>query len=425
MLSVAERNVVERALSDYGGILRLEPCWVARDLVPPGRRLGLPENSYDVGARGFICERWLASTTKADNAVGPADEGLSYVVSDGKSRLTLRDVVDASPGQIMGEAYASTHLGLGRLAKIFDYADRVPYHLHPRARHAALVGRNSKDEAYYFPEGFDLGRHPETFFGVHPWIAEQRAYDTLLPYLVDWDSDLILRHARAEVQVPTDGFHVPSGILHAPGTAVTIELQEDSDVFAMLQALSAGRVISKELLFKDVRPEDRESKGERFILELIDWELNGDPYFYENRHLGPRIIEASRQDAGEESWIFYNTTKFSGKKLVVRPGCTYDVRDEGVYSLLALHGTGRIGGHRVTGGDPELDELLVTHAQAIRGVDVENDDPARDLILIKFFGPDINAAVPRIGDHSGRRSIEEGPENASQARSMATFDGNR
>ena len=31
-----------------------------------------------------------------------------------------------------------------------------------------LVGRHSKDEAYYFPPGVDMGPHPETFLGVHP-----------------------------------------------------------------------------------------------------------------------------------------------------------------------------------------------------------------------------------------------------------------
>ena len=90
----------------------------------------------------------------------------------------------------------------------------------------------------------------------------------LLPYLVDWDSDLILRHARAELQVPGEGFHVPSGVLHAPGTALTLELQEDSDVLAMFQALNAGRIISKDLLFKDVRPAGPASEGERFPLRL-------------------------------------------------------------------------------------------------------------------------------------------------------------
>lgn len=42
----------------------------------------------------------------------------------------------------------------------------------------------------------------------------------------------------------------------------------------MLQALSAGKIISKELLFKDVRKIDREKFGEKVILNQIDWEEN-------------------------------------------------------------------------------------------------------------------------------------------------------
>ena len=49
------RAVLDRMLLDAGGVLRLEPTWVARDFLPPGRRLGLPEEAYDVGERGFIC----------------------------------------------------------------------------------------------------------------------------------------------------------------------------------------------------------------------------------------------------------------------------------------------------------------------------------------------------------------------------------
>jgi hypothetical protein len=283
----AMRDLVTRALSDGDGILRLEPAWVARDFLPAGRRLGLRDDEVDVGRRGEICERWLGSTTSADNRVGPPDEGLSYVALDGGERVTLKEVVEADPVAIMGEAYAATHTGLGRLAKVFDYRGRLPLHLHQRQEHAALVGRRSKDEAYYFPPGVDMGPHPETFLGLHPSVAEEQNHELLLPYLEDWDSDLILRHSVAYMQVPEEGFHVPSGVLHGPGTALTIELQEDSDVFAMLQALNDGTLISKELLWKDVRAEDRERDGERFILELIDWAENGDPNFYDNHHLAP------------------------------------------------------------------------------------------------------------------------------------------
>jgi hypothetical protein len=397
---VRVQTILEKALSDCNGILRLAPCWVARDLIPPGRRLGLPEDAYDRGERGFVCERWLGSTTHTENRVGPDDEGLSYLVLDGSPRLTLKHAVEAAPSLIMGNAYAASHSGLGRLAKIFDYGDRLPYHLHLRASHAALVGRNPKDEAYYYPEGFDLGPHPEIFLGVHPWIVEEGAFEVLLPYLIEWTSNQIVSHSRAELQVPTEGFEVPSGVLHAPGTAVTIELQEDSDVSVMLQALNGGRIIPKDRMFKYVRAEDRQRYGERFILELIDWKANGDPYFYENHHLSPRLIKESYQSGGEEHWVYYNTTKFSGKKLVVRAASSYRSIDRGAFNLLVLQGTGLIGKLRVVGGDPTMDELLVSHSAAVAGVDIVNDDPRRDMVVIKFFGPDVNSDVPMIAQRN-------------------------
>lgn len=391
----AMQDLLEGVLAEGNGILRLEPAWVGRDFLPAGRRLGLPEDAYDLGERGFMAERWLASTTRADNVIGPDDEGLSYLALDGSQRVTLKEAVEADPKAILGEEYAATHVGLGRLAKIFDYGARLPLHLHQRQEHAALVGRHSKDEAYYFPPDVDMGPHPESFFGVHPSIVEKGQYDVLLPYLVDWDSDLILKHTRGYVLVPEEGFHIPSGVLHAPGSALTIELQEDSDVLAMLQALNAGRIISKELLWKDVRPEDREEQGERFILELIDWDANGDPYFYENHHLSPQLIESSRQAGGEESWIYYNTTKFSGKKLVVKPGTSYTAKDNGTYNILVWRGRGTYGGVPVAAGNPQMDELLVTHERATGGVKVQNTGPD-EMLVIKFFGPDINPDVPMI-----------------------------
>jgi hypothetical protein len=388
-------EVVDRALADGNGILRLRPAWVAREWLPPGRRLGLPEEAYDVGERGAICERWLASTTRADNRVGPDDEGLSRLALDGGPDLTLAAAVRAAGAAIMGADYAATHDGLGRLAKIFDFAARIPYHIHPPQQQAALVGRTSKEEAYYFPSGVDMGPHPETFFGLHRWIAEGRRGDVLLPHLERWDSDLILQHAFAELQVPEHGFHLPAGVLHAPGTALTIELQEDSDTLAMFQALNAGAIISKELLFKDVSPEDRARLGERALLRWIDWDLNGDPCFYENRHLVPLPVDGPPQDGGEEHWIFHNSDRFSGKRLTVRPGGTYTSRERGVYSLLVWQGRGRYGGVDVAAGDFDRDELLVAHDRAVQPVAIENTG-AEDLVVIKFFGPDVNPDAPRI-----------------------------
>jgi hypothetical protein len=390
------REIVERALEKGNGILNLKPAWVARDFLPPGRRLGLPEKDYDVGERGFICERWLASVTKADNAISPEDEGLSYLANiDSKQEVTLKSAVDIAGDLIMGKEYSKTHKGLGRLAKIYDFGARIPYHIHQMEKDAKLVGRNPKDEAYYFPEDVDTGPHPETFFGVHPYIVEQKKYDILLPYLVEWKDDMILQHSRAYLNVPGEGFFLPSGVLHAPGTALTIELQEDSDVFAMLQALNAGKIISKELLFKDVRKEDREKLGERVILNQLDWPANGDPFFYENHHLPNIFIEETRQDGGVEHWIYYNTTKFSGKRLVVKPGQSFTGKENGVYNILVWRGKGTYDGHKIEAGNFQCDELLISHDRAIKPLTVKNEGKT-DLLIIKFFGPDINTDIPKI-----------------------------
>lgn len=390
------RTIVETEIGRNNGLLRLEPAWVARDFLPPGKRLGLPEKEYHLGPRGGICERWLGSTTRADNKIAVPDEGLSFLALPAKDRITLKEAVEIAGEAIMGREYSASHNGLGRLAKLFDYQYRLPFHIHHRKQHANLVGRNPKEEAYYFPEGVDMGDEPESYFGVHPSITEEKRYDILLPYLIDWNNDLILRHSRAYRLVAADGFHVPAGTLHAPGSALTIELQEDSDVFAMLQALTGRRIISKDLLFKDVRPEDRKKYGERFILELVDWDLNGDHYFFENRHTPPIPIVDPAQPGGREFWIFYNTVRFSGKKVVVHSHGRFISVDRGVYNLLVWRGKGKVGGLDVEAGNPALDELLVCHDGATRQVVIENTG-STDMIVYKFFGPDINPDVPMLG----------------------------
>ncbi len=386
------RVAVEKAIEQGNGIVRLRPCWVARTFLQPGKRLGLTEEQYRVGKRGQICERWLGSETEADNEVKFENEGLSYLDIDGEDIL-VRDATAAAGDLIMGSEYAASHSGLGRLAKIFDYQSRIFYHFHQTQQEAAKVGATSKEEAYFFPEGVPMGPHPETFFGVHPYIVEQgKQYEILLPYLEKWDSDQILMHARAYLNVPGEGFHLPSGVLHAPGTALTIELQEPSDVMGVLQARVEGLTISKELLFKDVPKEAREKHGERAVLDQLVWDLNGDPYFYENRHTPPIRIEAASGAAADEYWIYYNTTRFSGKRLVIKPGQKVVSRDLGVYNILVWQGSGKADDFPIEGQNFGIDELLVTHERAVAGVAYENTG-TEDLEILKFFGPDINDDV--------------------------------
>jgi hypothetical protein len=282
---------------------------------------------------------------------------------------------------------------LGRLAKIFDYGSRIFFHYHQTSRDAEKLGRNSKEEAYYFPEDVDLGPHPETFFGVHPYIVEQgKQIDLLLPYLQKWDSDRILMHSRAYANIPGEGFHLPAGLLHAPGTALTIELQEPSDVMGVLQARVEGLTVPKDLLSKDIPMDDFKARGERAALDQLLWKENGDPYFYEHHHTPPIEIGTSTHDGVLEQWIYYNTTRFSGKRLVLKPGRQFLSKELGVYNIFVWRGKGRVAELDVAGQTFNQDELLITHDAATSGVLYENTGTA-DLELFKFFGPDVNNDV--------------------------------
>src|SRR5438132_4786912 len=98
------RSLVEGALAESGGLLRLAPCWVPRSFLQPGKRLKLhPDDLYAFGLnRGGIDERWFASTTPAANENRTPDEGLSYVVA-GKEKFTLQDAVNEVGAELIGE----------------------------------------------------------------------------------------------------------------------------------------------------------------------------------------------------------------------------------------------------------------------------------------------------------------------------------
>src|ERR1700739_28923 len=100
-----DRAAVRKAVDAGAGVLRLEPSWVPRSFMIPGRRLKLhPDDLYAFGGhRGGINERWFSSTTKASN--GPAttpDEGLSYVHPSAGAKFLLRDAVEVAGDLVLG-----------------------------------------------------------------------------------------------------------------------------------------------------------------------------------------------------------------------------------------------------------------------------------------------------------------------------------
>ena len=384
------------------GLLKLRPAWVAHDFLTPGRRLGLREADYDAGERGFYMERWFCSETHAVNQIDIPDEGMSYLeIPD--ERILVRDAVALCGEEIMGAAYARSHQSLGRLIKIYDFGTRLFMHFHQRAADLAGTGKSPKDEAYHFLDA-PLGNHPETFFGVRRSLVERnKQYDYFLPFLQRWEGDEtdILKYSTAFQNVPGEGFFLDSGILHAPGTALTLEIQEPSDVGAILQPMVNGHKIPKSMLLKDVRQADIDAHGEMAALMQVDWDASSDPDFFEKRHLYPKQVEETRQGEMFEEWIYYGTTKFSGKRLILPPGKSFRSVEPGVHNIFVWKGEADVDGVSLRAGAFGLtfceDELLVICDRAQKGYTVKNTGH-NDLVLYKIFGPDIqNGRTPDIG----------------------------
>lgn len=396
------KTIVANYIQETQGIIRLRPAWVAHDFLKPGKRLGLKEEEYDAGERGYIMERWFCSETHADNRIDIPDEGYSYLDIP-EENITVIDALKVCREEILGEAYAGNHDCLGRLIKIYDFGTRLFFHIHPKAEDMKKIGKNSKDEAYHFLDA-PLGNHPESFFGVHKYIVDQNLQkEIFLPLLKEWKAgeEEVLKHSRAFLNVPGEGFFLDSGILHAPGTALTMEIQESSDVCTVYQPVVEGCPISKNMLYKDVASEDIEELGEEAALDLIDWEASSDPYFYEKRHIFPKIVEETRQGGIYEEWIYYGTSKFSGKRLILKPEEEFFSRENGVHNIFVWKGQGLVGQNEVRSGEFDLhscmDELLITCQRATQGYIIKNTGE-EELVLYKYFGPDINVEnLPEMG----------------------------
>jgi len=147
------------------------------------------------------------------------------------------------------------------------------------------------------------------------------------------------------------------------------------------------------LLSKDIPEDIWKREGERSALSLVDWELNGDPFFYENRRLVPIQINSQLASSFSESWIIYNSRKFSAKRLVVAPKGSATSRDEGAYTLLVWRGTGEIDGHPLRAGEPGKDEYLVSLAKATSNMEIRNSG-IEDLVVFKLFGAGVNRDLP-------------------------------
>jgi hypothetical protein len=390
------QSQVRDAIGDGAGILRLEPTWVPRSFMIPGRRLKLhPDDLYAFGGhRGGINERWFSSTTKASNGPHTGEfEGLSFVRHANGSRFLLKEAVEVAGDHLLGSAMAREG-GWNLLCKFFDNMGPIPHHMHQSDEVAKLVGQKGKPEAYYFPPQYNQldNNFPYTFMGLEPGTTK----DDIHKCLENWNKgdNGILHHSRAYRLIPGEGWQISPGILHAPGSLVTYEPQVASDVFAMFQSLVEGRIVDWSLMTKDVLPEYHHDLD--YLISMLDWEASINERFAETNKTKPKPVRAVKEmeDAGyRENWITYGTGYYSAKELTVFPGRAVTIKDAEAYGIIVTQGGGKFGTHdlltpsMIRFGDITQDEFFVTAGAAQTGVRIVNTSDSDPLVILKHFGP--------------------------------------
>ncbi len=399
-------SIIRETIAASAGILLLAPTWVPRAFLTPGRRLKLhSDDIYAYGAnRGGIDERWFASTTHAANDGADWDEGLSYVVNDGKKSFTLLDAIKAAKADLIGPDIWAKYQRWPVYSKFFDNMGPIPHHMHQSAKQAALVGQQGKPESYYFPPQMNyIGNNfPYTFMGLEPGTQKS----DVRRCLENWNKgdNGILDLSKAYRLKPGTGWLIPPCILHAPGSLVTYEPQWGSDVFGMYQSMVEGRYVPWDLLVKDVPK--KYHKDLDYLVEQLDWEGNVNPNFKDSHYLEPITCAGGADQGYEDKWIVYGKIDgeelFTAKELTVQPGTKITIKDNGAYGLTAVQGSGTINGKRLQ--TPLMirfkqlteDEYFVSHGSAKAGVTYDNtgDEP---LVILRYFGPGVNPQAPKIG----------------------------
>ncbi|GAB3734805.1 class I mannose-6-phosphate isomerase [Spirosoma lituiforme] len=398
METTTTSSLIEKALEQGQGVLRLTPTWVPRSFCVPGRRIKLHPDDYYVlgGERGGIDERWFSSTTPAKN--GPLtgeNEGLSHVVfNNGESEVQflLKDAVNELKGELIGDRLWDEYGAWPMYSKFFDNMGPLPHHLHHNDEQAALIGQLGKPEAYYFPPQVNNhgGDFPYTFFGIAPGTTKEQIKECLQNFTKG--DNKITNYSSAYRLEPGTGWDVPPGLLHAPGSMCTYEPQKASDVFAMYQSLVNEAIIPEELLWNGT-PKDRIGDFDQ-LMEAIDWDLNVDPQMMANRFMKPLPVRPLEEMEGyAEHWVCYKSDAFSAKELTVFPGQTVTIKDSAAYGLIMMQGHGKLNDWNIETpaliryGQLTNDEFFVSEKAALSGVTIVNASTTDPIVMLKHFGP--------------------------------------
>jgi hypothetical protein len=172
----------------------------------------------------------------------------------------------------------------------------------------------------------------------------------------------------------------------------------------MYQSQVEGREVPWSLLVKDMPPEKHEDL--EFIADQLDWESNVDPNFKQNHFLKPLPDEENSGEGFTDKWVCYGSFKgwqaFTAKELTIEPGTRCMIIDKGAYGMITVQGEGTMNNLKISSpsqirfGELTNDEIFCTASAAEDGVVFENSSDKEPLVMLRYFGPDVNPHAPEI-----------------------------
>lgn len=355
---------ISRMLDRTHGVLRLRPTFVHR-FYPDLARLG--QSRLRRKATQYIPERWIGSSVEAVNPPPIPSGGLSMIHG---TELSLRDAIAAEPRLLLGEELLAAHGPEYRvLVKLLDPGEPIVFHLHATDEQVRRMPRHfrghrfGKDEAYYFLDQVPKGPMPYTHAGLYPGVTPRQLADA-----VRKGPQHALELSPVLYQTYETGFFMPAGLPHRPGTALTLEIQQPSDVYTLLETRSAGRTLPPQQIHPGFDSLEQ-------ALRLVDYERAYEVGKLKGYQLRPAVVK--RTTAGEIAWVFPPKVcrKFAGQRLRIRTRVTHGYDHPVV--MWVWKGQGTLQGMRIKPGD----EFYIPPQAAAAGLDLRN---AGDQVLEVF-----------------------------------------
>lgn len=181
-------------------------------------------------ADGYQPEEWVASMVEARNP-GPIEgEGLSKLVLEDGSVMTLKDLIEKDPVSFLGKEHVDNYgSSPAILVKVLDSYTRLLIQVHPDKKKAEELFKSAfgKTEAWYIIGGRKVnGEDPYVFFGFKTGIAREKWQEL-------YENQDIKGMENALHKIPVkqgDVFFVEGGVPHAAGSGIFfIEIQEPTD----------------------------------------------------------------------------------------------------------------------------------------------------------------------------------------------------